>query len=55
MQECIQEFEKVLDSKCDVENDGTAVVDMQGVLSNLTFVELASFLAISKTDGNRML
>ncbi|PMD36797.1 cytochrome P450 [Hyaloscypha variabilis F] len=36
MQECIQEFEKVLDSKCD-ENDGTAVVDMQGVLSNLTF------------------
>jgi hypothetical protein len=54
MQECIQEFEKVLDSKCDL-NDGTAVVDMQGVLSNLTFVEQASFPAISKTDGNRML
>jgi hypothetical protein len=37
MQECVQELEKKFDSECE-KNNGTAVIDMQGVLSNLTFV-----------------
>ena len=38
MQGCCREFEKVFDSKC-VESDGTAIVDMQAILSNLSFVQ----------------
>jgi len=42
MQECIQDFEKFLDVECEKGN-GTAVIDMQGMLSNLTFVQPSSF------------
>ena len=38
MQECIQKFEEFLDFECS-KSRGTAVIDMQGVLSNLTFVQ----------------
>lgn len=37
MQECMQEFERFLDSKCD-KSHGAAVIDMQGILGNLAFV-----------------
>ncbi|KAE9378887.1 cytochrome P450 [Stipitochalara longipes BDJ] len=55
MQGCIKELEEVLDSKCD-KDDRTAVVDMQGVLSNLTFDVMSatslggSFNLVSSND-----
>jgi hypothetical protein len=37
MQDCCEEFEKLLDAEC-AKGNGYAVVDMFGKTSNLTFV-----------------
>jgi hypothetical protein len=40
MQACVDDFEKIIDTTCAERTGGYAVIDINNMLSNLTFVRL---------------